>query len=166
MRLLYRRKSRIRRSLGFVGHSSSSTARRPLQRLEIKCTAQQVLPRGVSREGTDYLTGPFRTPSFDGRAHWCQRDGCQHRSLKAVEYPGCIEIGPVAQRLEQWTHNPLVQGSNPCGPTKPLAMRRGRPVGESSESGVRPTSVDLTVRAETLCSRRINQLEPPVAQQH
>lgn len=25
--------------------------------------------------------------------------------------------GPVAQRLEQWTHNPLVQGSNPCGPT-------------------------------------------------
>ncbi len=26
--------------------------------------------------------------------------------------------GPVAQRLEQWTHNPLVQGSNPCGPTK------------------------------------------------
>ena len=27
--------------------------------------------------------------------------------------------GPVAQRLEQWTHNPLVQGSNPCGPTTP-----------------------------------------------
>ena len=27
-------------------------------------------------------------------------------------------FGPVAQRLEQWTHNPLVQGSNPCGPTK------------------------------------------------
>ena len=26
-------------------------------------------------------------------------------------------FGPVAQRLEQWTHNPLVQGSNPCGPT-------------------------------------------------
>ncbi len=26
--------------------------------------------------------------------------------------------GPVAQRLEQGTHNPLVRGSNPCGPTK------------------------------------------------
>ena len=25
--------------------------------------------------------------------------------------------GPVAQRLEQGTHNPLVRGSNPCGPT-------------------------------------------------
>lgn len=24
--------------------------------------------------------------------------------------------GPVAQRLEQWTHNPLVVGSNPTGP--------------------------------------------------
>ena len=27
-------------------------------------------------------------------------------------------IGPVAQRLEQWTHNPLVVGSNPTGPTE------------------------------------------------
>ena len=26
--------------------------------------------------------------------------------------------GPVAQRLEQGTHNPLVLGSNPSGPTK------------------------------------------------
>ncbi len=25
--------------------------------------------------------------------------------------------GPVAQRLEQGTHNPLVLGSNPSGPT-------------------------------------------------
>src|ERR1700756_4469495 len=29
------------------------------------------------------------------------------------------QCGPVAQRLEQGTHNPLVRGSNPCGPTKP-----------------------------------------------
>lgn len=27
---------------------------------------------------------------------------------------GCLD-GSVAQRLEQRTHNPLVQGSNPCG---------------------------------------------------
>jgi hypothetical protein len=25
--------------------------------------------------------------------------------------------GPLAQRSEQWTHNPLVGGSNPSGPT-------------------------------------------------
>jgi hypothetical protein len=30
--------------------------------------------------------------------------------------------GPVAQRLEQRTHNPLVQGSNPCGPTNSLVF--------------------------------------------
>ena len=28
--------------------------------------------------------------------------------------------GPLAQRLEQRTHNPLVEGSNPSGPTKAL----------------------------------------------
>ena len=27
------------------------------------------------------------------------------------------DLGPVAQRLEQGTHNPLVGGSNPSGPT-------------------------------------------------
>jgi hypothetical protein len=27
--------------------------------------------------------------------------------------------GPIAQRLEQQTHNLLVLGSNPSGPTKP-----------------------------------------------
>jgi hypothetical protein len=29
-----------------------------------------------------------------------------------------IEFGPLAQRLEQRTHNPLVVGSNPTGPTR------------------------------------------------
>ena len=39
--------------------------------------------------------------------------------------PGPVRIrmtspdpGPLAQRLEQRTHNPLVPGSNPGGPTK------------------------------------------------
>ena len=32
--------------------------------------------------------------------------------------------GPVAQRLEQGTHNPLVRGSNPCGPTRFLQTFR------------------------------------------
>ena len=34
-----------------------------------------------------------------------------------VRVPLSAPIGPVAQRLEQWTHNPLVAGSNPAGPT-------------------------------------------------
>ena len=35
-----------------------------------------------------------------------------------------VKCGPVAQRLEQWTHNPLVQGSNPCGPTNQLSSNQ------------------------------------------
>lgn len=34
--------------------------------------------------------------------------------------------GPVAQLEEQWTFNPLVQGSNPCGPTTKPNPRQGR----------------------------------------
>lgn len=30
--------------------------------------------------------------------------------------------GPIAQRLEQRTHNPLVHGSNPCGPTNSFRL--------------------------------------------
>jgi hypothetical protein len=36
------------------------------------------------------------------------------------------KVGPVAQRLEQWTHNPLVQGSNPCGPTNEFSLHNLR----------------------------------------
>ena len=32
--------------------------------------------------------------------------------------------GPVAQRLEQGTHNPLVGGSNPSGPTNAIERLR------------------------------------------
>src|SRR6476469_8677069 len=35
--------------------------------------------------------------------------------------------GPLAQRLEQWTHNPLVPGSNPGGPTNSTAHSPARP---------------------------------------
>ncbi len=38
------------------------------------------------------------------------------RGLKYT-FATIILIGPVAQRLEQGTHNPLVLGSNPRGPT-------------------------------------------------
>ncbi len=30
--------------------------------------------------------------------------------------------GPIAQRLERGTHNPEVQGSNPCGPTRKIGL--------------------------------------------
>jgi hypothetical protein len=37
-------------------------------------------------------------------------------------------VGPLAQRLEQRTHNPLVEGSNPSGPTNSSTTqsRRGQ----------------------------------------
>ena len=38
------------------------------------------------------------------------------RGLKYT-FASKIPSGPVAQRLEQGTHNPLVVGSNPTGPT-------------------------------------------------
>ena len=31
--------------------------------------------------------------------------------------------GPLAQRSEQWTHNPLVVGSNPTGPSEPAVSK-------------------------------------------
>ena len=37
---------------------------------------------------------------------------------------GAFLIGPVAQRLEQGTHNPLVPGSNPGGPSLRFAAQR------------------------------------------
>ena len=43
----------------------------------------------------------------------------------------CTEAGPVAQRLEQRTHNPLVPGSNPGGPTN-----IPKDLGQSSESSI------------------------------
>ena len=41
----------------------------------------------------------------------CERD--REAILEAI----VVLLGPVAQRLEQGTHNPLVAGSNPAGPT-------------------------------------------------
>src|SRR5262245_52429971 len=41
--------------------------------------------------------------------------GCRNHSIPCGRYTGSIP-GPVAQRSEQGTHNPLVLGSNPSGP--------------------------------------------------
>src|SRR5436305_2886173 len=45
-----------------------------------------------------------------------------------------FENGPVAQRLEQGTHNPLVPGSNPGGPTQLSSGKRGRAAKNESYS--------------------------------
>src|SRR5262245_59539162 len=60
---------------------------------------------------------------------WMGTSGCQNgchwyhsHPARRVNYTRIFrEIGPVAQRLEQGTHNPLVGGSNPSGPTRWLA---------------------------------------------
>ncbi len=41
-------------------------------------------------------------------------------ALPTIRRPPVTQ-GPVAQRLEQGTHNPLVGGSNPSGPTTTAA---------------------------------------------
>ena len=71
------------------------------------------------------LSVRYIAPLDGSQRHARDADSCRPE-LTPVEYPCCrswddlyVAIpGPVAQRLEQWTHNPLVQGPNPCGPTK------------------------------------------------
>ena len=41
------------------------------------------------------------------------------------------KLGPVAQRLEQWTRNPLVVGSNPTGPNRFLPPKTAFPARNS-----------------------------------
>src|SRR5947209_20391221 len=57
------------------------------------------------------------------------------------------QSGPVAQRLEQWTHNPLVQGSNPCGPTNQCH------VPPQSSKPANPTGSSLPCRGSRLITR-------------
>ena len=69
----------------------------------------------------DYSVAP--RPLFDhGLAFFVT--GNSLREMWAVKTDGPSgynrERGPLAQRLEQGTHNPLVEGSNPSGPTKIL----------------------------------------------
>ncbi len=52
----------------------------------------------------------------------CLRDTLNGSRFLPVVQP----CAPVAQRLEQQTHNLLVRGSNPCGGTKNQALRSAR----------------------------------------
>jgi hypothetical protein len=70
----------------------------------------------------------------------CAPEACQKQFVRAAPGSFCPRIlgansffkltsvqrvGPVAQRLEQRTHNPLVPGSNPGGPTNILCCQTG-----------------------------------------
>jgi hypothetical protein len=61
--------------------------------------------------------------------------GPERSSVSAVECLRNGTIGPVAQRLEPWTHNPLVPGSNPGGPTSPFRSKKTRGQFNSSVNG-------------------------------
>ena len=51
---------------------------------------------------------------------WCQVPETEEIPAQ----PGHVgRFGPIAQWLEQGTHNPLVTGSSPVGPTKPINQR-------------------------------------------
>ena len=65
----------------------------------------------------------MRSPNFNRLCSDCQLEEPteQIRMLSGLVTSGllcfnCWLRGPVAQRLEQGTHNPLVPGSNPGGP--------------------------------------------------
>ena len=47
------------------------------------------------------------------------------RGFEPVEVFADLAKGPVAQWLEQGTHNPLVAGSNPAGPTILIPPKNG-----------------------------------------
>src|SRR5271166_893202 len=65
-----------------------------------------------TEEATSARTGTSRKTTF-------RANEAPHISiLFAID---CDAAGPVAQRLEQGTHNPLVGGSNPSGPTTTIA---------------------------------------------
>ena len=65
--------------------------------------------------GGSLLTHPLRHSRCRERLRGCPFT----RVLRSKPFQGTMltKAGPVAQRLEQRTHNPLVPGSNPGGPT-------------------------------------------------
>ena len=59
------------------------------------------------------------------RGRWMVKSGLGKAAKQPRSaFPAFHAFGPVAQRLEQGTHNPLVRGSNPCGPTTLTPLQR------------------------------------------
>jgi hypothetical protein len=60
--------------------------------------------------------------------------------------------GPVAQWLEPWTHNPLVPGSNPGGPTNRFQLVFSAELFADGGFAVRSVEVPVLVRVLLLVS--------------
>ena len=82
------------------------------------CLARRALSSAVSSEERS-----DDNPDAAGGRTWGRSPAKTASSLTApissafVLEPSALLDGPLAQRLEQGTHNPLVAGSNPAGPT-------------------------------------------------
>src|ERR1017187_6102818 len=72
------------------------------------CAVGNVEIRSLSSKNASNMRAPSK---FMFRPTARRRDGT---AIQPVQYGF---RGPLAQRLEQRTHNPLVEGSNPSGPT-------------------------------------------------
>ena len=95
------------------------------------------------------LTGPV-----SGRAQLLQMNREPWGAIAEIK-PGAGRMaseGPVAQRLEQGTHNPLVGGSNPSGPTSSSILRRRTALLRWSIASLRGEVV-VWVRLDRSCAR-------------
>ncbi len=98
--------------------------------------------------------------------------GCAYRIDKSVQMCGCGSVsawlracgGPIAQWLEQRTHNPLVPGSSPGGPTNltfsVLRTPRVHRYRGQREVSPEPSSARFSSRAATAdrsnpCQRKV-----------
>src|SRR5205807_822329 len=77
------------------------------------------LRRGTTA-GPEILEGRHRLPCHTRKPLGIELE--EAANCASVELPPYPQIGPLAQRLEQRTHNPLVVGSNPTGPTTIFAF--------------------------------------------
>jgi hypothetical protein len=65
--------------------------------------------------------------------------------------------GPVAQRLEQRTHNPLVLGSNPSGPTNESLNAAFADFRDPLHSAALRVGDDMSIRVERRAKIRVAQ---------
>jgi hypothetical protein len=83
-----------------------------------------------------------------------------------------VRVGPVAQRLEQRTHNPLVLGSNPSGPTNlsaqfpflsrgPARTERAGPLVNMSDWCLYPTMPGLSAPPVVGLRNKVIEMNAP-----
>ena len=121
-------------SLGTYGHVEAYDIRHAIENLPdypwpdenrsnvLAATGTDDLARHLARQGGQIRTNTDFAGQQQGGRVYC-RDAKEPamqagNSDSAAETKRNDVTGPVAQRLEQWTHNPLVRGSNPRGPIR------------------------------------------------